>query len=123
MGLLERALQTFCWAQKQPHLFPDDRILSATVKMLARSHQLKLPLDLGKSISLASRRVLETLARGFIEGGSLSLAWKLLSTARKANRMLDSSIYAKFILELEGRALIEIALFYPCWESSVSETV
>ena len=68
--------------------------------MLARSHQLKLPLDLGKSISLASRRVLETLARGFIEGGSLSLAWKLLSTARKANRVLDSSVYAKFILEL-----------------------
>uniref|UniRef100_A0A7C9A4S4 Pentacotripeptide-repeat region of PRORP domain-containing protein n=1 Tax=Opuntia streptacantha TaxID=393608 RepID=A0A7C9A4S4_OPUST len=100
MGLPERALQTFCWAQKQPHLFPDDRILSATVEMLARTHQLKLPFNLEKSISLASRGVLEALARGFIEGGSLSLAWKLLSTARKANRVLDSSIYAKLILEL-----------------------
>lgn len=100
MGLPERALQTFSWAQEQPHLFPDDRILSATVEILARTHELKLSLDLEKFISLASRGVLEALARGFITGGSLDLAWKLLFTARKANRVLDSGIYATLILEL-----------------------
>ncbi|KAJ8419969.1 hypothetical protein Cgig2_021600 [Carnegiea gigantea] len=100
MGLPERALQTFCWAQEQAHLFPDDRILSATVEILARTHELKLSFDLEKFISLASRGVLEALARGFITGGSLDLAWKLLSTARKTKRVLDSGIYAKLILEL-----------------------
>lgn len=100
MGLPDRALQTFCWAQKQTHLFPDDRILATTVEILARTHELKLPLDLEKFICLASRGVLEAMVRGFIRGGSLSLAWRLLSTARKNKRVLDSSIYAKLILEL-----------------------
>ncbi|XP_041017756.1 pentatricopeptide repeat-containing protein At2g01860 [Juglans microcarpa x Juglans regia] len=100
MGLPERALQTFCWAQKQPQLFPDDRILASTVEVLARNHQLKVPFNLGKFTSLASRGVMEAMVRGFIRGGSLHLAWKLLSVARDGKRMLDPSIYAKLILEL-----------------------
>ncbi|CAO2833717.1 unnamed protein product [Amaranthus hypochondriacus] len=100
MGLPDRALQTFCWAQEQPHLFPDDRILASTVEILARTHDLKLPFDLEKFTSLASRTVLEAIARGFIKAGSLNLAWKLLSTARRCRRMLDSSIYVKLLLEL-----------------------
>lgn len=100
MGLPDRALQTFCWAQKQTHLFPDDRILAATVEILARTHDLKLPFDLEKFVNLSSRSVLEAIARGFIRGGSLNLAWKLLSAARCGNRMLDSSIYVKLLLEL-----------------------
>ncbi|KAL9247873.1 hypothetical protein vseg_021255 [Gypsophila vaccaria] len=100
MDLPERALETFCWAQKQSHLFPDDRILGATVETLARAHDFRLPYDLKKFVSLASRSVLEAIARGFIKGGSLNLAWKLLSTAKKGKRMLGSSIYTKLILEL-----------------------
>ncbi|KAJ0014639.1 hypothetical protein Pint_20622 [Pistacia integerrima] len=60
MGLPERALQAFCWVQKQPHLFPDGRVLASTVE----------------------------------------LAWKLLSAAEAAKRMLDPSIYVELILEL-----------------------
>ncbi|XP_021717730.1 pentatricopeptide repeat-containing protein At2g01860-like [Chenopodium quinoa] len=100
MGFPDRALQTFCWAQKQTHLFPDDRILASTVEILARTHDLKLPFDLDKFVNLASRGVLEAIAKGFIKGGSLNLAWKLLSAARRGKRMLDSSIYVKLLSEL-----------------------
>ncbi|KAL7172871.1 hypothetical protein ACSBR2_032360 [Camellia fascicularis] len=100
MGLPKRALQTFCWAQKQPHLFPDDRILASTVEVLARTHELKMPFNLKKFTSLASQSVIEAMVRGFIKGGSLELAWKLLFVVKDGKRMLDSSIYAKLILEL-----------------------
>lgn len=100
MGCPERALQTFCWAQKQPHLFPDDRILASTVEVLARNHELKVPFNLEKITHMASRPVLEAMIRGFIKGGSLKLAWKFLVVARKGKRMLDPGIYAKLILEL-----------------------
>ncbi|KAI3921968.1 hypothetical protein MKX01_005657 [Papaver californicum] len=73
MGLPDRALQTFCWAQQQPQLFPDDRILAST-----------------KFTSTASRPVIEALARGFIRGGSLHLARKLLLVAKDNNRTLDA---------------------------------
>ncbi|KAK6944217.1 Pentatricopeptide repeat [Dillenia turbinata] len=100
MGLPERALQTFCWAQKQPGLFPDDRSLASTIEILARSHELKIPFDLDKLTGLASRGVIEAMIRGFIRGGSLNLAWKLVSIAKNKKRVLDTSIYAKLILEL-----------------------
>lgn len=100
MGLPERALQIFCWAQKQPQLFPDDRILASTVEVLARNHELKLPLDLENFAGLASRGVIEAMARGFVRGGSLHLAWKLVQVAKDGKRMLDPSIYSKLILEL-----------------------
>lgn len=100
MGLPDRALQTFCWSQKQTHLSPDDRILAATVEMLARTHDLKLPFDLEKFVNSANRGVLEAITRGFIKGGSLKLARKLLSAARRGKRMLDTSIYVKLLLEL-----------------------
>uniref|UniRef100_A0A7N1A058 Pentatricopeptide repeat-containing protein n=1 Tax=Kalanchoe fedtschenkoi TaxID=63787 RepID=A0A7N1A058_KALFE len=100
MGLPDRALQTFCWAQKQPLLFPDDRTLASTVEVLARFHELKVPFDLDNFKDLASQTVMEAMVRGFMKGGSLKLAWKLISVARNSNRMLDSSIYAKMILQL-----------------------
>jgi len=100
MGLPNRALQIFCWAQKQPQLFPDDRILASTVEVLARNRALKMPFDLEKFTGLASRGVIEAMVRGFIRGGSLHLAWKLLHVAKDGKRMLDPSIYAKLILEL-----------------------
>ncbi|KAM5583481.1 pentatricopeptide repeat-containing protein [Rosa sericea] len=99
MGLPERALQTFCWAQKQPQLYPDDRILSSTVEVLARNHELKLPFNLDKFTSSASRGVIEAMVRGFIKGGSLHLAWKLVSVAKDNQRKLDPSLYAKLIVE------------------------
>lgn len=99
MGLPERALQTFCWAQKQPQLYPDDRILSSTVEVLARNHELKLPFNLDKFTSSASRGVIEAMVRGFIKGGSLHLAWKLVSIANDNQRKLDPSLYAKLIVE------------------------
>lgn len=100
MGLPERGLQVFCWAQKHPQLFPDDRILASTVEVLARNHDLKVPFNLAKFTSLASRGVIEAMVRGFIRGGSLKLAWKLLSVAKHGKRTLDPSVYAKLILEL-----------------------
>ncbi|XP_047307863.1 pentatricopeptide repeat-containing protein At2g01860 [Impatiens glandulifera] len=100
LGLPKRSLETLCWAQKQPRLFPDDRILASTVEVLARSHELKLPFNLRKFTSLASRNVIEAMVKGFIKGGTLGLAWKLLQIAKDSNRMLDSSIYAKLILQL-----------------------
>lgn len=100
MDLPERALQTFCWAQKYPHLFPDDRILASTVEILARKRQLKKPFDLERFAVSASRTVIEAMARGFIRGGSFSLARKLLLVAKVNRRTLDASIHAKLILEL-----------------------
>lgn len=100
MGLPERALQTFRWVQNQPHLFPDDWILASTIEVLAGNHELKSLLDLNKFTGLASRRVLEALIKGFLKGGNLRPAWKVLAIARRDKRMLDSSIYAKLILEL-----------------------
>ncbi|XP_022153119.1 pentatricopeptide repeat-containing protein At2g01860 isoform X2 [Momordica charantia] len=100
MGLADRALQSFCWAQEQPRLFPDDRVLASTVEVLSRNHELKVPLNLEEFTRLASRGVLEAMIRGFIKGGSLNLAWKLLVVAKKGNRMLDPSVYVKLILEL-----------------------
>ncbi|KAF7809375.1 pentatricopeptide repeat-containing protein [Senna tora] len=100
MGYPGRALQTFCWVQKQPQLFPDDRTLASTVEVLARNHELKVPSNLHKFTRVATRAVLEAMIRGFIKGGSLKLAWKCLEVARKDKRMLDPGIYAKLILEL-----------------------
>ncbi|KAJ4953238.1 hypothetical protein NE237_030070 [Protea cynaroides] len=100
MGLPQRALQTFCWAQKQSQLSPDDRILASTVEILSRAHGLKMPLDLKKFMRSASRTVIEAMARGFIRGGSLNLARKLLLVAKDNRRTLDPSIHAKLILEL-----------------------
>ena len=100
LNLPERALQTFCWAQKQSHLFPDDRILVSTIEVLARNHALKVPFNLEKYVGLASRGVIEAMVRGFTKGGSLHLAWKLLSMAKDSNRMLDPGVYAKLIIEL-----------------------
>ncbi|XP_058098561.1 pentatricopeptide repeat-containing protein At2g01860 isoform X2 [Magnolia sinica] len=100
MGLPERALQTFCWAQKHPQFFPDDRILSSTVEILARTRGLKTPFEPGKFVSSASRSVIEAMARGFIRAGSFNLARKLLLAAKDSNRTLDPSIHAKLILEV-----------------------
>ncbi|KAF9607952.1 hypothetical protein IFM89_003872 [Coptis chinensis] len=100
MDLPERALQTYCWAQEHPHLFPDDRILASTLEILARTRQLKKPFDLEKYTISASRSVIEALARGFIRGGSFSLARKLLLVAKANKRTLDPSIHAKLIWEL-----------------------
>ncbi|OWM81173.1 hypothetical protein CDL15_Pgr007204 [Punica granatum] len=100
MGLPDRALQTFSWAQKQGHLFPDDWLLASVVEVLAKNHELKVPIHLEKFAELASRGVIEAMVRGFIKGGSLNLAWKLLKVTKNCDRMLDSSVYAKMILEL-----------------------
>lgn len=100
MGLPDRALHVFCWVQKQPHLFPDDRVLASTIEVLARANALKMPFDWDKFISLASRSVYESMVKGCIKGGNLRLAWKLVSAATDGKRMLDSSVYAKLILEL-----------------------
>ncbi|XP_059288724.1 pentatricopeptide repeat-containing protein At2g01860 isoform X2 [Lycium ferocissimum] len=100
LGLPERALETFCWVKKQPHLFPDDHILASTVEVLAGSNELKMPFDLDKFTGLASRSVYEAMLRGYIKGGSLKLALKLLSMAKESNRVLDTGVYAKLILQL-----------------------
>lgn len=100
MGLPERALQTLCWAQKQPQLFPDDRILASTIEILARSRELKMPLELEKFMISASRSVIEAMARGLIRAGSFGLTRKLLLIAKDNNRTLDANIHSKLILEL-----------------------
>jgi pentatricopeptide repeat protein len=100
MGCPERALQTFGWAQNQPHLFPDDWILASTIEVLAKNHELKVQFNLNKFTALASRGVLEAFIKGFLKGGNLRLAWKVLAVARRDKRMLDPSIYAKLIMEL-----------------------
>ncbi|KAH0924026.1 hypothetical protein HID58_024044 [Brassica napus] len=97
MGLPERALQTYRWAEKHPHLFPDNRILASTIQVLAKHHELKL---LKFDNTLASKSVIEAMIKGCIEGGWLNLARKLLLIAKSNNRVLDSSIYVKMILEI-----------------------
>ncbi|KAL1321282.1 hypothetical protein AAHE18_14G117100 [Arachis hypogaea] len=82
MGLPERALQTFNWAQKQHHLYPDDWILASTVEVLARNHELKIPFNIEKFTALASRGVLEAMIKGFIKGGNLKLALEVLSETK-----------------------------------------
>ncbi|XP_039045974.1 pentatricopeptide repeat-containing protein At2g01860-like [Hibiscus syriacus] len=99
MGLPQRALQTFCWALKLPQLYPDDRILTSTVEVLARTRELKLPINLEKFTISANRSLIEAMVKGFIKGRSLNLAWKLFSVAKQSKRVLDPSIYAKLILE------------------------
>ncbi|MDD0148720.1 hypothetical protein PSY31_23850, partial [Shigella flexneri] len=61
---------------------------------------MKMPLDLEKLISLASRSVYEAMIKGSIKGGNVGLAWRLLSAAIENKRILDPGIYAKLILEL-----------------------
>ncbi|XP_010539788.1 PREDICTED: pentatricopeptide repeat-containing protein At2g01860 [Tarenaya hassleriana] len=100
MGMPERALQTFCWAQNQSHLFPDDRTLASTVQVLARHHELKVPFEFNKFTTLASKNVIEAMVKGFIQGGWLNLARKLLFFSKVNKRMLDPSVYVKMILEL-----------------------
>ncbi|VFQ64276.1 unnamed protein product [Cuscuta campestris] len=98
-GLPARALQTFCWAEKQPHLFPDDRILASTIEVLAMSHELKISSHFNKFTNMSSRGVFEAKLRGCIKGGSLKLALELLSSARDGKRMLDAGLYAQLILK------------------------
>ncbi|XP_071725021.1 pentatricopeptide repeat-containing protein At2g01860-like [Rutidosis leptorrhynchoides] len=100
MGLPDRALQTFCWAQKQPGLFPDDRILSSVIEILAKNHEFKVPLNLAEFVDVSSRSVLEAMVSGFIKGGRLNVAWNLLKVAKRKKRMLDANVYVKLILEL-----------------------
>ncbi|XP_057792283.1 pentatricopeptide repeat-containing protein At2g01860 [Salvia miltiorrhiza] len=100
MGLPGRALHVLCWAQNQPHLFPDDRTLASTVEVMARAHELKMPFELDKFLSLASQSVYEAVVRGFVRGGNTRLACRLLSAAKKSKRVLSPSVYAKVILEL-----------------------
>ncbi|KAI8523354.1 hypothetical protein RHMOL_Rhmol13G0066500 [Rhododendron molle] len=100
MGLPKRALETFNWARTQPHLFLDDRILASTVEVLARNRDLKLPSALEEFTTFGSRSVIEAMVRGFIKGGLLIEARKLILSAKAGKRTLDSGIYAKLILEL-----------------------
>ncbi|XP_020576502.1 pentatricopeptide repeat-containing protein At2g01860 [Phalaenopsis equestris] len=100
MGLPKRALETFCWVQKQrPFLFPDDRTLSSTIEVLARNGELKIESELEKFLNSASRCVVEAMVRGFIKGGNLSRARRLLVLARDNKRTLETSLHAKLILE------------------------
>ncbi|KAF7120529.1 hypothetical protein RHSIM_Rhsim13G0054100 [Rhododendron simsii] len=100
MGLPRRAMETFNWARTQPLLFPDDRILASTVEVLARNRDLKLPSALEEFTTFGSRSVIEAMVRGFIKGGLLIEARKLILSAKAGKRTLDSGIYAKLILEL-----------------------
>ncbi|KAF6154362.1 hypothetical protein GIB67_026818 [Kingdonia uniflora] len=100
MGLPDRVLQIFCWAKKQPLLFPDDKILASTIEILGRTRRLNDPFDLEKFTSSASWSVIDALARGVIRRGSVNLAQKLLLVANDSKRTLDPSIHAKLILEL-----------------------
>ncbi|CAA7043723.1 unnamed protein product [Microthlaspi erraticum] len=97
MGLPERALQTYRWAENHPHLFPDNTILASTVQVLATHHELKL---LKFDNSLASKNVIEAMIKGCIEGGWLNLARKLILISKSNNRILDSSVYVKMVLEI-----------------------
>lgn len=99
MGLPEKALQIYSWVQKQSHLFPDDRILASTIEVLGMSSELKMP-NLDSFMSFASQSIYEAVIRGFIRSGNLRRAYKLVSAAKKSERMLSTSIYSKLVLEL-----------------------
>ncbi|KAL6629281.1 hypothetical protein ACP70R_029046 [Stipagrostis hirtigluma subsp. patula] len=101
MGLPDRALQTLCWAQRQTAvpLFPDDRVLAATVEVLARFGKLKVESALEQCVPTASRAVLEAMASGFIRAGNVALARKLLELARINGRTLHPSIHVKLMSE------------------------
>ncbi|KAJ3693937.1 hypothetical protein LUZ60_009417 [Juncus effusus] len=110
MGQPDRALQTLCWAQKRtntpngskpgPVLFPDDRVLSSAVEVLARFNELKIEnlSELVNWIRAASRPVLESMIKGFIKAGKLRLARKIILIAQDNNRTLDPTVHAKLIL-------------------------
>uniref|UniRef100_A0A1D1YQX0 Pentatricopeptide repeat-containing protein At2g01860 n=1 Tax=Anthurium amnicola TaxID=1678845 RepID=A0A1D1YQX0_9ARAE len=114
MGLPERALQTLCWAQQHRPVFPDDRILSSTVEVLARNGHLKMEVQMERYLNSASRMVMEAMARGFIKAGNVNLTRKILLFAKDHKRTLDSSIHAKLILEAgknpDRYRLIEVLL-------------
>ncbi|WOK94782.1 hypothetical protein Cni_G03487 [Canna indica] len=99
MGLPERALQTLCWVQKQRSLFPDDRTLASTVEVLARYRQLRMETEMDQYLNSASRTVIEAMAKGFLRAGHLHRARKILLFAKDNKRTIDTSIYAKLILE------------------------
>ncbi|CAA0813301.1 Pentatricopeptide repeat-containing protein [Striga hermonthica] len=101
MSLPKRALHVFTWVQRQPHLFPDDRVLASTVRVLAQAHELKMPINLDDNfVGLASKSVYEAMVKGFMEGGNWRNALRLLSAATRGKRILDPSLYAKLIMEI-----------------------
>ncbi|GER49560.1 pentatricopeptide repeat-containing protein [Striga asiatica] len=88
-------------SKRQPHLFPDDRALASTVRVLARAHELKMPINLDENfVGLASKSVYEAMVKGFVEGGKWKNALSLLLAAAKGKRILDPSLYAKLIMEI-----------------------
>lgn len=99
MGLPQRALQTFCWAQKCPQLYPDDRVLGSTLEILARAGELKTPFGLQRSLSSGNRDSFEAIARGFIKAGQCKQAREVLLAARDSSCELDDGIYAKLFAE------------------------
>lgn len=99
MGLPQRALQTFCWAQKRPQLYPDDRILGSTLEILARAGKLKTPFGLQRSLSSGNRDSLQAIARGFIKAGQCKQAREVLLAARDSSYELDDGIYAKLFAQ------------------------
>lgn len=99
MGLPQRALQTFCWAQKYPQFYPDDRILGSTLEILARAGELKTPFGLQHSLSSGNKDSLEAIARGFIKSGQCKQAREVLLAARDSSCELDDGIYAKLFAQ------------------------
>ncbi|KAK3151977.1 hypothetical protein QOZ80_2BG0152810 [Eleusine coracana subsp. coracana] len=106
MGLPDRALQTLCWAQRQPQLFPDDRVLASAVHVLARFDRLKKVESSSSSSSAleecvptASRAVLEAMATGFVRAGKIGLTRRLLDLARINGRTLGAGVYVKLMVE------------------------
>ncbi|XP_057813210.2 pentatricopeptide repeat-containing protein At2g01860 [Cryptomeria japonica] len=99
MGLPQRALQTFCWAQKCPKLYPDDRILGSILQVLARAGELKTLFDLKSTLASCNRNTLESIARGYIKSGQCRQAREVLLAARDSLFKLDDGIHAKLIVE------------------------
>ena len=65
-------------------------------------------------LASASRSVMEAMARGFIKAGNVDLTRKILLFGRDNQRILDSGIHAKLILEVgknpDRRRLAEVLL-------------
>lgn len=99
MGLPQRALQTFCWVQQCPKLYPDDRVLDSTLEILARAGELKTPFGLRSSLSWCNRSALEAIARGFIKAGQCQQARQVLLAAKDSCFQLDDGIHAKLIVQ------------------------